>query len=49
MLRLTGYLHGAYTEGEYIGLELAECIQGGGCLGLEHIDRVQNARPYDVM
>ncbi|EPS93815.1 hypothetical protein FOMPIDRAFT_1033564 [Fomitopsis schrenkii] len=44
-----GYLHGAYTEGEYIGLELAECIQGGGCLGLEHIDRVQNARPYDVM
>ncbi|KAH9837563.1 amine oxidase [Rhodofomes roseus] len=44
-----GYLHGAYTEGEAIGLTLAECIQGGGCLGLEHIDRVQNARPYDIV
>ncbi|KAH9914298.1 amine oxidase [Fomitopsis serialis] len=44
-----GYLHGAYTEGEAIGQTLAECIQGGGCFGLEHIDRVQNARPYDII
>lgn len=43
-----GYLHGAYTEGEDIGLTLAECINGGGCLGLEHVERVRNALPYDV-
>ncbi|TFK83625.1 amine oxidase [Polyporus arcularius HHB13444] len=43
-----GYLHGAYTEGEDIGLTLAECIKGGGCLGLEHVERVRNALPYDV-
>ncbi|RDX40974.1 amine oxidase [Lentinus brumalis] len=43
-----GYLHGAYTEGEDIGLTLAECIKGGGCVGLEHVERVRNALPYDV-
>ncbi|RPD72752.1 amine oxidase [Lentinus tigrinus ALCF2SS1-7] len=43
-----GYLHGAYTEGEDIGLTLAECIKGGGCFGLEHVERVRNALPYDV-
>ncbi|KAJ2993275.1 hypothetical protein NUW54_g7751 [Trametes sanguinea] len=43
-----GYLHGAYAEGRDIALVLAECIQGGGCVGLEHIDRVRNALPYDV-
>ncbi|KAI9061935.1 amine oxidase [Trametes sanguinea] len=43
-----GYLHGAYTEGRAIALVLAECIQGGGCVGLEHVDRVRNALPYDV-
>ena len=49
ILKSIGYLHGAYTEGQSIGLALAECIQGGGCVGLEHIDRVQNARPYDIV
>ncbi|KAI0328841.1 amine oxidase [Cubamyces sp. BRFM 1775] len=44
-----GYLHGAYTEGRDIGLALADCIQGGGCLGLEHVDRVRTARPYDTV
>ncbi len=43
-----GYLHGAYTEGEDIGLNLAECVKGGGCVGLEHLERVRNALPYDV-
>jgi len=41
-----GYLHGAYSEGEEIGLTLAECVKGRGCVGLEHFDQVQNARPY---
>ncbi|KAI0351175.1 amine oxidase [Trametes cingulata] len=43
-----GYLHGAHSEGRDIALTLAECIQGGGCLGLEHVDRVRNALPYDI-
>ncbi|KAI0742275.1 amine oxidase [Daedaleopsis nitida] len=43
-----GFLHGAYSEGEDIGLTLAECVQGGGCLGLEHLERVRNALPYDI-
>ncbi|OSX57036.1 hypothetical protein POSPLADRAFT_1158026 [Postia placenta MAD-698-R-SB12] len=41
-----GFLHGAYSEGWDIGLRLAECIRGGGCVGLEHVDQVRNARPY---
>ncbi|KZT05137.1 amine oxidase [Laetiporus sulphureus 93-53] len=41
-----GFLHGAYAEGLDMGHTLAECIKGGGCLGLEHIEHVQNARPY---
>lgn len=41
-----GFLHGAYSEGWDIGLRLAECIKGGGCIGLEHVDQVRNARPY---
>lgn len=49
MLNATGYLHGAYTEGESIGLAMAKCIRGRGCMALEHVDRVQNARPYDVL
>lgn len=44
----TGYLHGAYTEGEDIGSKLAECVKDGGCLGLEHVETVRNAKPYDV-
>ncbi|KAI0640883.1 amine oxidase [Trametes meyenii] len=43
-----GFLHGAYSEGREIGLALARCIQGHGCVGLEHVDRVRNALPYDV-
>ncbi|CCL98831.1 uncharacterized protein FIBRA_00836 [Fibroporia radiculosa] len=42
-----GFLHGAYSEGLEIGRTLAQCVKGGGCLGLEHIDQVRNARPYD--
>ncbi len=43
-----GYLHGAYSEGREIALMIAECIHGGGCLGLEHVERVRNALPYDI-
>ncbi|KAI0070410.1 amine oxidase [Panus rudis PR-1116 ss-1] len=43
-----GFLHGAYTEGEAIGMAVADCINGGGCLGLEHMDDVFNASPYDM-
>ncbi|GBE87211.1 hypothetical protein SCP_1004580 [Sparassis crispa] len=44
-----GYLHGAYYEGQDIGRRLAECVKGGGCVTLKHIEWVQNARPYDAM
>ncbi|KAI0365871.1 amine oxidase [Pilatotrama ljubarskyi] len=43
-----GYLHGAYSEGRDIAMIMADCIHGRGCLGLEHIDRVRNALPYDI-
>ncbi|KAI0776570.1 amine oxidase [Trametes elegans] len=43
-----GFLHGAYTEGRDIALALVGCMQGKGCVGLEHIDRVRNALPYDL-
>ncbi|OCH88125.1 amine oxidase [Obba rivulosa] len=43
-----GFLHGAYFEGQSIGLALAECIKGGGCVGLEHVDDIRNAGPYDT-
>ncbi|KAJ3526927.1 hypothetical protein NM688_g8196 [Phlebia brevispora] len=41
-----GYLQGAYFEGRDIAVEVAECIRGGGCLGLEHVEQVKNANPY---
>ncbi|THG97202.1 hypothetical protein EW026_g4751 [Hermanssonia centrifuga] len=44
-----GYLQGAYFEGQDIGMNVAECIQAGGCLGLEHVELVKNARPYDIV
>ena len=43
-----GYLQAAYFEGQDIGGRVAECVLGGGCLGLEHIEQVKNASPYDV-
>lgn len=47
-IRWPGFLHGAYYEGTDIGRMLAQCVEGGGCVGLEHIERVRNANPYDV-
>jgi len=44
-----GFLHGAYYEGLEMGRTLAECVNGGGCVGLEHVEWVENARPYDPM
>ncbi|KAI0789320.1 amine oxidase [Abortiporus biennis] len=41
-----GFLHGAYFEGRDIALAVADCIKGGGCVGLEHVERIRNARPY---
>ncbi|CAL1696662.1 unnamed protein product [Somion occarium] len=46
--RYFGFLHGAYYEGEAIGLAVADCIKGGGCVGLEHAEQVKNASPYDI-
>ncbi|PSR86941.1 hypothetical protein PHLCEN_2v5289 [Hermanssonia centrifuga] len=48
-LDVLGYLQGAYFEGQDIGMNVAECIQAGGCLGLEHVELVKNARPYDIV
>ena len=44
-----GYLQGAYFEGQDIGTKVAECIVGGGCLGMEHVEQVKNASPYDMV
>uniref|UniRef100_A0A0W0F2L2 Amine oxidase n=1 Tax=Moniliophthora roreri TaxID=221103 RepID=A0A0W0F2L2_MONRR len=41
-----GFLHGAYFEGENIASEVAKCIKGGGCIGLEHTEAVTNGHPY---
>ncbi|KAJ3479791.1 hypothetical protein NLI96_g8812 [Meripilus lineatus] len=43
-----GYLQGAYFEGMDIALEVANCINGNGCVGLEHVEKVRNARPYNI-
>ncbi|KAH9856077.1 amine oxidase [Lenzites betulinus] len=43
-----GYLHGAFSEGHDIAMMIAGCIRGDGCVGVEHVDRVRNALPYDI-
>ncbi|THH28146.1 hypothetical protein EUX98_g6045 [Antrodiella citrinella] len=43
-----GFLHGAYLEGREIGSAVAECVKEGGCIGLEHVETVKNARPYEL-
>ncbi|KAI0820503.1 amine oxidase [Trametes gibbosa] len=43
-----GYLHGALSEGHDIAMLIAKCIHEGVDVGLEHVDRVRNALPYDV-
>ncbi|OBZ77250.1 Polyamine oxidase [Grifola frondosa] len=43
-----GFLHGAYFEGLDVGHALAECIRNDGCVGLEHVKEVVNARPYKL-
>ncbi|TCD69431.1 hypothetical protein EIP91_007556 [Steccherinum ochraceum] len=48
-MRHFGFLHGAYLEGRDIGSTVAACINGGGCVELEHVDRVKNARPYELL
>ncbi|OAX37625.1 amine oxidase [Rhizopogon vinicolor AM-OR11-026] len=45
-LKYYGFLHGAYYEGLHAGEEIAKCIAGGGCAGLQHLDDVVNASPY---
>ncbi len=42
-----GYLQGAYFEGMDIALAVAKCIDRGGCHGLEHVEKVRNAQPYN--
>ncbi|OAX33957.1 amine oxidase [Rhizopogon vinicolor AM-OR11-026] len=41
-----GFLHGAYYEGLHAGEEIAKCIAGGSCAGLQHLDDVVDASPY---
>ena len=44
----SGYLHGAYFEGRDIALAVSDCVKGGGCVGLKHIDKSQECEtlPY---
>ena len=44
----SGYLHGAYFEGRDIALAVSDCVKGGGCVGLKHIDKVKNVKPYRI-
>ena len=44
----SGFLHGAYFEGLDVANEMIQCINEGGCVGLEHIEEVKNARPYQI-
>ncbi|KAG1727755.1 uncharacterized protein EDB91DRAFT_1228660 [Suillus paluster] len=45
-LKYFGFLHGAYYEGLHAGEEIAKCIAGGGCAGMQHEDYVVDAEPY---
>ena len=45
---MTGFLHGAYFEGQEVARALAKCIKGGGCASLEHVEEVKNALPYQI-
>lgn len=45
---LVGFLHGAYFDGLDVGGEVAKCIKEGGCIGLQHVEEVKNARSYRV-
>ncbi|KDQ59970.1 hypothetical protein JAAARDRAFT_56889 [Jaapia argillacea MUCL 33604] len=43
-----GFLHGAYFEGLDVATRVADCINGGGCISLQHFNEVKNARSYTV-
>jgi polyamine oxidase len=43
-----GFLHGAYYEGIDVAEAMLRCINAGGCVGLEHVKEVTNARPYKI-
>ena len=41
-------MHGAYFEGLEVAGKMAKCIKEGGCVGLEHVEEVKNAKPYKI-
>ncbi|KAH8101275.1 hypothetical protein BXZ70DRAFT_891972 [Cristinia sonorae] len=43
-----GFLHGAYFEGQNTALAMSKCIRGKGCVIPQHIEDVQNAKPYHI-
>ena len=47
-LTLTGFLHGAYYEGEDAGASVAQCLEGRGCTVRPHIQDIYNVASYDV-
>ncbi|KZT05264.1 amine oxidase [Laetiporus sulphureus 93-53] len=47
-IKYFGFLHGAYYEGLNVATSMAQCIQAGGCTGLEFIPEIRNAYPYEV-
>ena len=43
---VSGFLHGAYFEGQSAGYAIAACIHGKGSCERPHIKIAKNARPY---
>lgn len=42
----SGYLHGAYYEGQKMGEEIAHCVLKNGCAGLTHTEEIPCSHPY---
>ena len=47
-MNTTGYLHGAYFEGQDIGMRVAWCVRGYRCAPLKRVPFVRNAHPYEI-
>ncbi|KAK0478780.1 amine oxidase [Armillaria novae-zelandiae] len=43
-----GFLQGAYDEGLKVATDMVECMRDDGCVGLQHIESVTNAFPYEI-
>ncbi|TCD63141.1 hypothetical protein EIP91_005900 [Steccherinum ochraceum] len=47
-MKYFGFLHGAYFEGHDVALAMSKCLLNKGCITLQHVEDVQNAKPYQL-